>query len=91
MPELCSRDEIFRAPFVSPAFAWHPPAPAEPRGQVRGETDAPPTEASYDLRCLSSAVAAGVFVSLFGDMGGSADSHAALAPIIGNILYSKDL
>ena len=30
-----------------------------------------------------SAVAAGIFVSLFGDVGG-ADTHAALAPVIGN-------
>ena len=33
---------------------------------------------------IGSAVAAGIFVSLFGDMGGAADTHAALAPVIGN-------
>lgn len=33
---------------------------------------------------IGSAVAAGVFLSLFGDVGGSIDTHAALAPIIGN-------
>ena len=32
---------------------------------------------------IGSAVAAGIFVSLFGDVGG-ADTHAALAPVIGN-------
>ena len=32
---------------------------------------------------IGSAVAAGIFVSLFGDEGG-ADTHAALAPVIGN-------
>ena len=32
---------------------------------------------------IGSAVAAGIFVSLFGDMSG-ADTHAALAPVIGN-------
>ena len=32
---------------------------------------------------IGSAVAAGIFVSLFGDVGGS-DTHAALAPVIGN-------
>jgi len=33
---------------------------------------------------IGSAVAAGVFVSLFGDVGGAVDTHAALAPVIGN-------
>jgi len=33
---------------------------------------------------IGSAVAAGVFISLFGDVGGAIDTHAALAPIIGN-------
>lgn len=33
---------------------------------------------------IGSAVAAGVFLSLFGDVGGGIDTHAALAPIIGN-------
>ena len=33
---------------------------------------------------IGSAVAAGVFVSLFGDVGGTADTHAALTTIIGN-------
>ena len=32
---------------------------------------------------IGSAVAAGIFVSLFGDVG-AADTHAALAPVIGN-------
>ena len=31
-----------------------------------------------------SSYAAGVFVSLFGDVGGAVDTHAALTPIIGN-------
>ena len=33
---------------------------------------------------IGSAVAAGVFLSLFGDVGSSIDTHAALAPVIGN-------
>jgi len=33
---------------------------------------------------IGSAVAAGVFVSLFGDVSGAVDTHAALTPIIGN-------
>ena len=33
---------------------------------------------------IGSAVAAGVFVSLFGDVGSAVDTHAALAPVIGN-------
>ena len=33
---------------------------------------------------IGSAVAAGVFVSLFGDVGTALDTHAALAPVIGN-------
>ena len=33
---------------------------------------------------IGSAVAAGVFVSLFGDVGTAVDTHAALAPVIGN-------
>jgi sodium ion-translocating decarboxylase beta subunit len=33
---------------------------------------------------IGSAVAAGVFVSLFGDLGSAVDTHAALAPVIGN-------
>jgi len=33
---------------------------------------------------IGSAVAAGVFLSLFGDAGSSMDTHAALAPVIGN-------
>ena len=33
---------------------------------------------------IGSAVAAGVFLSLFGDAGSSIDTHAALAPVIGN-------
>ena len=33
---------------------------------------------------IGSAVAAGVFVSLFGDVGGTADTHAALASVIGS-------
>ncbi|MBL4665591.1 MAG: sodium ion-translocating decarboxylase subunit beta [Nitrospinaceae bacterium] len=33
---------------------------------------------------IGSAVAAGVFLSLFGDVGGGIDTHAALAPVIGN-------
>ncbi len=33
---------------------------------------------------IGSAVAAGVFISLFGDAGAAIDTHAALAPIIGN-------
>jgi len=33
---------------------------------------------------IGSAVAAGVFVSLFGDVGGAADTHAALSSIIDN-------
>ena len=33
---------------------------------------------------IGSAVAAGVFVSLFGDLGTTVDTHAALAPVIGN-------
>ena len=33
---------------------------------------------------IGSAVAAGVFVSLFGDVGSGVDTHAALAPVIGN-------
>jgi hypothetical protein len=32
---------------------------------------------------IGSAVAAGVFLSLFGDAGSGIDTHAALAPIIG--------
>ncbi len=33
---------------------------------------------------IGSAVAAGVFVSLFGDVGSAVDTHAALTPVIGN-------
>ena len=33
---------------------------------------------------IGSAVAAGVFLSLFGDAGSGIDTHAALAPVIGN-------
>ena len=33
---------------------------------------------------IGSAVAAGVFVSLFGDVGSAVDTHATLAPVIGN-------
>jgi len=33
---------------------------------------------------IGSAVAAGVFLSLFGDVGSSIDTHATLAPVIGN-------
>lgn len=33
---------------------------------------------------IGSAVAAGVFVSLFGDVGTAVDTHAALAPVIGD-------
>lgn len=33
---------------------------------------------------IGSAVAAGVFISLFGDAAGGIDTHAALAPVIGN-------
>ena len=33
---------------------------------------------------IGSAVAAGVFVSLFGDVGSVVDTHATLAPVIGN-------
>ena len=33
---------------------------------------------------IGSAVAAGVFLSLFGDVGSGIDTHAALAPVIGN-------
>ena len=33
---------------------------------------------------IGSAIAACVFVSLFGDVGGAVDTHASLTPIIGN-------